>query len=101
VEEGVHAFAESLDHWYFHQPDRVFMLEGHDWPNSFVPIRTGHETHWGVLSGFLREALLNRRDRYPQLYCMTPLELTHIFRRGLTPEQILDLDTHLQNSPEF
>jgi len=101
VEEGVRAFAESLDYWYFHRPDQVFMLEGHDWPNSFVPIRTGHETHWGVLSGFLRETLLNRRERYPQLYCMTPLELTHVFRRGLTPEQILNLDTDLQNSPEF
>ncbi len=101
LEEGVRAFADSLDYWYFHQPEKVLSVEGHDWPNSYLPIRLGHETHWDVLSGFLREVLVNRRDRYPQLYCMTPLELTHVYRRGLTPEQILTLDTHLQNSPEF
>ncbi len=101
VEEGVNAFVESLDAWYFHQPETVFELSGHDWPSSTIPIRLGHETHWEVLSGFLREALLNRRDRYPLLYSVTALEVLHIRQRGLTPEEILTQTTHLQNSPEF
>jgi hypothetical protein len=101
VEEGVEAFVDSLDAWYFHQPERVFDISGHDWPKSPIPVRTGHEMHWEVLSGFLREVLLNRRDRYPQLYSMTALEIITINERGLTPEEILTQSVHLQNSPEF
>jgi len=101
VEQSVNAFVESLDYWYFHQPETVFELSGHDWPSSTIPIRNGFDKHWDVLSGFLREVLLNRRERYPLLYSMTALELLHIDQRGLTPEEILTLDVHLQNSPEF
>jgi HEAT repeat protein len=101
VEEGVNAFVESLDAWYFNQPETVFEVSGHDWPNSSIPIRIGHEMHWDILSGFLREVLLNRRDRYPLLYSMTALEVLHVNQRGLTPEDILTQTMHLQNSPEF
>ncbi|MCK4282923.1 MAG: HEAT repeat domain-containing protein [Candidatus Brocadiae bacterium] len=101
LEEMVSAFVESFDHCYFNQPERVFELSGHDWPNSSIPIRVGLAMNWPVLRDFLREVLLNRRDRYPRLYSMTGLELTHIFRRGLDPEDILDLKVHLQDSPEF
>ena len=101
VEEGVNAFVESFDGWYFSQPETVFELSGHDWPSSTIPIRLGQEMHWDVLSGFLREVLLNRRDRYPLLYSMTALELIHMRERGLTPEEILTQEVHLQNSPEF
>ncbi|NLW49686.1 MAG: hypothetical protein GXY85_02440 [Candidatus Brocadiaceae bacterium] len=99
--EVIDAFVDSLEHWYFHQPEAVFSLEGHDWPSSPVPIRIGFEKHWEVLSGFLREVLLNRRERYPLLYSMTALEVLHVRRRGLTPEEILDVRMHLQNSPDF
>jgi hypothetical protein len=101
VEEGVNAFVESLDAWYFNQPETVFDVSGHDWPNSSIPVRVGHEMHWDILSGFLREVLLNRRDRYPLLYSMTALEVLHVNQRGLTPEEILTQAVHLQNSPDF
>ena len=101
AEQAVNAFVESLDYWYFQQPEMVFELSGHDWPNSTIPIRNGFDKHWDVLSGFLREVLLNRRERYPLLYSMTALELIHIRERGLTPEDILTLEVHLQNSPDF
>ncbi len=101
VEEGVNAFVESLDSWYFHQPEKVFELNGHDWPSSTVPIRIAHDMHWDILSGFLREVLLHRRERYPLLYSVTALEVLHMRQRGLTPEEVLTQQTHLQNSPEF
>lgn len=101
AEERINAFVESFDYWYFNEPERVFQISGHDWPNSSIPIRIGLGMNWEVLSGFLREVLLNRRERYPRLYCMTELELTHIFRRGLSPEDILNLTVHLQDSAEF
>jgi HEAT repeat protein len=101
VEECVNAFVESFDAWYFSRPETVFELSGHDWPSSSIPIRLGHQMHWDVLSGFLREVLLNRRDRYPDLFSMTALELIYIREHGLTPEEILMQEVHLQNSPEF
>ena len=101
AQEGIDAFVESFDAWYFGRPEAVFELSGHDWPSSTIPIRLGNEKHWDVLSGFLREVLLNRRERYPLLYNMTALELMHVDQRGLTPEDILTQKVHLQNSPEF
>ncbi len=101
VEEVVNGFVESFDHCYFNQPERVFELSAHDWPCSPIPIRIGLTMNWPVTRDFLREVLLNRRDRYPKLYSMTGLELTHIYRRGTDPEDILDLKVHLQDSPEF
>jgi len=101
VEEGRNAYVSSFDDWYYHYPGRVFVISGHDFPKSPVLIRVGHEKDWDVFSGFIREVLLNRRERYPQLYCVTELELTHITRRGLSPADILSRTTHLQDSADF
>jgi HEAT repeat protein len=101
VEEGRNAYVSSFDDWYFHHPDRVFVISGHDFPKSPVLIRVGHEKDWDIFSGFIREVLLSRSERYPQLYCMTALELTHITRRGVSPADILNRTTHLQDSEDF
>lgn len=101
VEESLSAYLASFDYWYFNRPDDVFLLSGHDFPNSPIPIRIGHDKHWAILSGFLREVLLNQRARYPQLYGVTALELTHITRQGLSPSDLLTRETHLQDSMDF
>jgi len=101
AEEGLNAYLASFDYWYYNRPNDVFTISGHDFPNSPIPIRIGHEKHWAILSGFLKEVLLNRRDRYPHLYCMTELELTHITREGLSPEDVLTRPTHFQDSADF
>ena len=101
AEELINAYVASFDYWYFSNPEQVLVIGGHDFPNSPIPIRIGHDKHWEVLSGFIREVLVNRRDRYPQAYSMTALELSHIEQRGLTPADILNREEHLQNSREF
>ena len=79
-EEGIRGYVESLERWYFDYPDKVFHMGGHDWTNSPIPIRPGHIHHWKILSGFIREVLVNRKDRYPLVYSMTELELAHLFQ---------------------
>ncbi|MFH0910335.1 MAG: HEAT repeat domain-containing protein [Planctomycetota bacterium] len=98
VEEGVEALAASFDDWYYDFPTWNFHLGGHDWPNSPIPIRPPTRAHhWEELSGFLREVLVNRRDRYPMAYSMTRLDLAHIFNGGKTPEEILTQTKNLQD----
>jgi hypothetical protein len=101
AEELRDAYVASFDCWYFNDPEQVLVIGGHDFPNSPIPIRVGHDKHWDILSGFIREVLANRRDRYPQAYSMTALELSHIEQRDLAPADILDREEHLQNSREF
>ena len=95
-EERIKAFAASFDYWYFNQPDKVLRIGGHDWPNSSIPDRPGNEVHWEILSGFLKEVLLNRKDRYPQLRAMTNLELAHIFNKKVDLEKLITRKVHLQ-----
>jgi hypothetical protein len=101
AEELRDAYVASFDCWYFNDPEQVLVIGGHDFPNSPIPIRIGHDKHWDALSGFIREVLATRRDRYPQAYSMTALELSHIEQRDLTPADILNREEHLQNSREF
>ncbi len=96
--ERIEAFAASMDYWYFHQPQTVLRLSGHDWPNSPLPDRPGNEKHWEILSGGIKEILLNRRDRYPLLRTVTNLELAHIFRGDAQPAEILTREVHLQTA---
>jgi HEAT repeat protein len=99
--ELINAYVSSFDCWYFSNPEQVLVISGHDFPNSPIPIRIGHSKHWDVLSGFIREVLVSRRDHYPQAYSVTALELCHVEQRGLTPDDILNREEHLQNSTDF
>ena len=74
-------------------------LSGHDWPNSPFADRPGNEVHWEVLSGAIREVLLNRRERYPLLRAVSNLELAHIFNTGADPSDVLAREVHLQTMP--
>ncbi|MFH0911027.1 MAG: HEAT repeat domain-containing protein [Planctomycetota bacterium] len=99
VEEGVEAFTATFDYWYHNMPEFVFYVNGHEWPDGRLPIRPpGHERHWDVTKGFLTEALLNRRDRYPHVYSMSRLEIATIEGQGKTPEEILTRTRNLQSA---
>ena len=94
--ERIRSFAASFDYWYFNRPNRVLKIGGHDWPNAPIPDRPGNEVHWEILSGFLKEVLLNRKDRYRLIRPMTNLELAHIFKRKVDPEKLITREVHLQ-----
>ena len=94
--ERIRAFADSFDYWYFNRPQTVLKMGGHDWPNGPVPDRPGNEVHWDILSGFLKEVLLHRKDRYPMVRSMTNLELAHIFNEKADPEDLIQRKVHLQ-----
>jgi len=96
--ERLEAFAASIDYWYFNQPQTVLRLSGHDWPNGPFPDRPGNEKHWEILSGGIKEILLNRRDRYPLLRTVSNLELAHIFQGDAQPAEILTREVHLQTA---
>ena len=95
-DERIRAFAASFDYWYFNKPDSVMRIIGHDWPNSTIPDRPGNEVHWDILSGGIREVLLNQKDRWPMAHAMTDLELTHIFLMKTSPADIIQRKVHLQ-----
>jgi peptidoglycan/xylan/chitin deacetylase (PgdA/CDA1 family) len=94
--ERIDAFAASFHHWYFNAPDKVLFFMGHDWTNGPIPNRLGHEEHWDILKGFIKDVLLTNRDRYPLAYCVTHLELAHVFNEGADPDNLLNLTSHLQ-----
>jgi peptidoglycan/xylan/chitin deacetylase (PgdA/CDA1 family) len=98
--ERIDAFAASFDHWYFNSPDKVMFFMGHDWTNGPVPNRLGHEKHWDILKGFIKDVLLTNRDRYPLAYCMTHLELAQVFNEGADPAKLLNRTSHLQTRSE-
>ncbi len=102
VQEREDAFVSSYDAWYFRYPaDQVFIIGSHDFTKSPTLMRFGHEKEWDIFSGFIKDVLLDRRDRYPQAYCMTALELTYITRLATTPSELLTRTTHIQDSAEF
>lgn len=102
VQEREDAIVSSYDAWYFKYPaDQVFIIGSHDFTKSPILMRFGHEKEWDIFSGFIREVLLDRRDRYPEAYCMTALELRHITRAGATPSDLLNRTTQLQDSADF
>ncbi|MFH0910333.1 MAG: HEAT repeat domain-containing protein [Planctomycetota bacterium] len=100
AEEGVEALAASYDFWYFHYPERVLFVNGHDFPASSVPMRMGYQNRWAIQGGFLREVLVNRRARYPYARSMTVLEVSHIKYAGADPDGLLDRTRHLQAADE-
>ena len=95
-DERIRAFVASFDYWYFNQPQTVMTVIGHDWPNAPVPDRYGNEMHWDILSGAIRQVLLDRKDRYPHARAMTDLELVHVFKKGADPLDLIARKVSLQ-----
>ncbi len=78
AEEGIEALKSSFRVFYANPGGRPMFFGHHDWPLGEEEIRPGVKLTYEVLWGFLKWALVEERNRFPNFKGITPLEYAYI-----------------------